>query len=297
MRPAKLATKEANMPTKSVPSVTLFTPVEHAVLGRWFDVEPQPEAAGIDPESAVAELGFLARPAEIDSLFDAAVAHILLESVEQKLPQWAAVAPRGSKESRILFARDYRDPDGKPLRKISLASRSLFTINWADSGPGYSWPVEYRLQWVPFYERWVVTASADSPDAHGYCDFALGSFGRDEAIEKSVGEIIKADWTEQFSKYGQHRWTYLLGVGLISKKTANKWADEVWNAAGDQNEDPNPMQTMVEELNASLRASGHTVVVKEPPTTPHPLVATFHRGKNGSLKPPGPSPKDAPVTK
>ena len=253
------------MATKTVPSVTLFTPVEHAVLARWFDVEPPPEASEIDPDTALAELGFIDKPGAIYTLFDAAAAHILLESVEGKLPQWAAVASPDAKEPRILFAREYRDPDGKPLRKVSLASRSLFTINWADSGPGYSWPVEYRLQWVPLYERWVVTASADSPDAYGYCDFALGSFGRDEPLEKSVGDIIKGDWTAQRSKYGQQRWAYLFGVGLISKKTADKWADQVWNATGDQDEDQNPMQTMVKELNASLRASGHTVVVKEPP--------------------------------
>ncbi len=208
------------------------------------------------------------------------------------------MAPPDAQESRILFAREYRDPDGKPLRKVSLASRSLFTINWADSGPGYSWPVEYRLQWVPLYERWVVTASADSPDAYGYCDFALGSFGREERVEKSVGKIIKADWRAQFSKYGQQRWAYLFGVGLVSKKTAYKWADEVWNATADSEADPNPLQTMVEELNARLRASGHTVVVKVPPSKfPQPLVASFPRATNNSLKPPSPLPKDSSVKK
>jgi hypothetical protein len=48
-------------------------------------------------------------------------------------------------------------------------------INWADSGPGLSWPADYNLVWLPTYDRFVLTYSADSPDAFGYCDFALGT--------------------------------------------------------------------------------------------------------------------------
>ena len=44
------------MATKTAPSVTLFTPVEHAVLAKWFNVNPPPEAAGLDPDTALAQL-------------------------------------------------------------------------------------------------------------------------------------------------------------------------------------------------------------------------------------------------
>jgi len=43
----------------------------------------------------------------------------------------------------------------------------LFQINWADSGPGLSWPADYNLVWVPSFARFVLTYSADSPDAFG----------------------------------------------------------------------------------------------------------------------------------
>jgi hypothetical protein len=47
-------------------------------------------------------------------------------------------------------------------------------IDWTMSAPGFSWPVSYHLVWTPIYERFVVTASADCPDAFGYADFVLG---------------------------------------------------------------------------------------------------------------------------
>ncbi len=62
------------MATKTVPSVTLLTPVEHAVLARWFNVEPPTEASDIDPDAAVAELRFTDQPGAIYTLLDAAVA-------------------------------------------------------------------------------------------------------------------------------------------------------------------------------------------------------------------------------
>ena len=206
--------------------VTLFTQDEYLVLTNWFGTEPKPDET--DVENALSRLGFDQSPGVVYSLEDAAVAHILLESVEARLPQWALVDCSEENKQPPVFGRQYRDPHGKPLRKVSLVPRNLFTINWADSGPGYSWPVQYRLVWVPLFEKWVVTASADSPDAFGYCDFALGYFGRGAPIEKSVSTIIKGDWQAQYTHYEQERWAYLFDFALIGQHTAEQWADEVW---------------------------------------------------------------------
>ena len=35
----------------------------------------------------------------------------------------------------------------------------------------------YYVAWLPYYDRFVVTASAYCPESFGYCDFALGAFG------------------------------------------------------------------------------------------------------------------------
>jgi hypothetical protein len=213
------------MPKSRKGAVDLFTSDEHAVLAKWFGVEPPGCAAGINAEDAAGRLGFVERPG-FYTLIDAAAAHVVLEKVEDRLPQWALVAVEGG--SNILLARGYRDSAQILDRKVLLAPRYLFTINWADSGPGYSWPVAYYVTWLPYYDRFVITASADSPEAFGYCDFALGEFGVDTPLSEGTKRIICRDWANQHNKYEQERWAYLFGIGLVSKAEADRWADEVW---------------------------------------------------------------------
>jgi hypothetical protein len=87
-----------------------------------------------------------------------------------------------------------------------------------------------HLIWIPGYERYAVTASADSPDMYGYCDFALGSFENGRPVIDAVGEIIKRDWAEQREDHGRDHRELFLGGGLIDRATAERWAAEVWPA-------------------------------------------------------------------
>jgi hypothetical protein len=184
------------------------------VLAAWMKLPCQAEASTIDLKHALAELGFSELPGGHYTSEDAAVAHILLESIEERLPSFAVSSITADGEATLSFARKYRDPDGKPLRKTSLLPRPLFGIDWALTAPGYSWPVLYHLIWVPGYERYVVTASADCPDMFGYSDFALGSFEIGRPIIDAVGEIIRRDCAAQHDDHGQGRWQLFLGGGL-----------------------------------------------------------------------------------
>jgi len=74
-----------------------------------------------------------------------------------------------------------------------LIPQYLLTINWADSGPGFSWPVAYHVTWVPICDEYVVTQSADSPDAFGYCDFAIGYFLKTDDFVTAAANEIKGD--------------------------------------------------------------------------------------------------------
>ena len=203
-------------------AVDLFTSDEHAILAKWFERRPPAVARNILPDEAISRLGFDKEPGHY-RLIDAAVAFIVLERVEQRLPQWAAVYDDG-----LVLARKHRDGTKVPNRKVVLQPRHLFTINWADSGPGYSWPTAYYVTWLPYYDRYVVTASADCPDAFGYCDFALGAFGIDTPIKEGARKIICADWSDQSTQWEQQRWAYLFSTELISKQEAEAWAEEVW---------------------------------------------------------------------
>jgi hypothetical protein len=119
-------------------AVDLFSPDEHAVLADWLRVRPPKFAKDIDPADAMARLGFEKVPGHY-RLIDAVVAFIVLENAEKRLPGWSALRADGS----FVCARAYRDDQKVPNRKVLLQSRQLFTINWADSGPGFSWPVAY----------------------------------------------------------------------------------------------------------------------------------------------------------
>ena len=152
---------------------------------------PKPSREQFAPEEAIARLGFTDEPGYRTRL-DVAVAHIVLENVEERLPQWAAFVGE-----EFVHTRQYRDVTERPDRRILLQPRLLFEINWADSGPGFSWPVAYYVTWLPYCDRFVVTASADSPGALGYCDFALGSFGIETPIKEGSCAITRADWQAQ----------------------------------------------------------------------------------------------------
>ena len=81
---------------------------------------------------------------------------------------------------------------------------------------------------LPYYDRYVVTASADCPDAFGYCDFALGAFGIDTPIKQGARKIIVGDWGNQHCAGEQQHWAYLFSAELISKQEAEAWAEQVW---------------------------------------------------------------------
>ena len=203
-------------------AVDLFTPDEHAVLAEWFRAKSPAFARDIDSDEAVSRLGF-DKVLHHYRRIDAAVAFIVLERVEQRLPQWSAIP-----DDKLIVAREYRDDTKVPNRKVLLQPRHLFTINWADSGPGFSWPTAYYVTWLPYYDRYVVTASADCPDAFGYCDFALGAFGIDTPIKEGARKIIVGDWADQSTQWEQQRWAYLFFEELISKREAEAWAEQVW---------------------------------------------------------------------
>lgn len=215
----------------SVDIRSLYTPMERALLAAYLQIpDPNPEdLVGLDPTKPVDPrtwsehrdgIGPVASEGDASLLVENAVARICLESVESQLPQWAAI----SDGSRVLG----RTPrSGRIQRKRELRPCHLFTINWGDSAPGFSWPEAYWVTALPGYEVCIVTGSADSPDAHGYCDFAIGWYRGRPDDPDAAGECIKAWWRAQAS-YGQLRWSSIFDEGEIDEATASLWADTIW---------------------------------------------------------------------
>jgi len=203
--------------------VDLFTPEEDSIFFEWFRGEV-PKDLDLPPiSSALERLGLGEGPERPYSNLDAAVAFIVLEAVEKRLPQWAAVGG-----GEVQFARDYRPKELVPARRAAMIPQHLFTLNWADSGPGFSWPAAYYATWVPTYDRFVVMVSADCPDAFGYTDIAIGHFGKEESLLEGSRRIVVEDWRYQIGEWDQGRWAYLFFEGLLNEAGAESWADEAW---------------------------------------------------------------------
>jgi hypothetical protein len=209
--------------------VDLFTKEEHVIIADWLGVEPKCDGSKLPSVWAALEtLGFEGHASGY-SEDAAAVASIVLERIQGTLPQWASVKLRENEyeETVITLAREVKARHA--LRTIELIPQYLLTINWADSGPGFSWPVDYNVAWVPIYDEYVVTQSADSPDAFGYCDFAIGHFPKTGDFVTAAANEIKGDWEWQRDQFCQDRWAYLFGSGLIDEATSLRLREEVWD--------------------------------------------------------------------
>jgi hypothetical protein len=68
----------------------------------------------------------------------AAVGQVLLHAVQARLPQWSV-----TDGGRIVYSRRYRRRAS--VQALAFVAQHLFTINWADSAPGFSWPEAYHL--------------------------------------------------------------------------------------------------------------------------------------------------------
>jgi len=160
-----------------------------------------------------------------------AVARVLLNKIQNSLPQWAAVTESG----KVLLNRKEIKRHPKAT-KLTLDPRLVCCINWADSGPSYSWPESYHVTFIPGFEKYIVTASRDGTDVYGCSDHALGWGAMAEGEMPIAKRIIQHYWGDMRYEWEQERWVYLLKKGLIDENTAAAWAEEVWNPPEDSEE-------------------------------------------------------------
>jgi len=112
--------------------------------------------------------------------------------------------------------------------RLAFNPQLICTINWADSGPGFSWPESYHVTYLPGFDKFVVTASRDGPDAWGCADHAIGVANGSLSPVDAAKEVVTEFWRMQLNSWEQPRWAYLFDEGLIDTKTSDAWADEVW---------------------------------------------------------------------
>jgi hypothetical protein len=133
----------------TIKSVDLFTKEEHVIIADWLGVKPKCDVPDMAHAwAALDELGYHGKASGYGE-DDAAVADMLLERINDTLPQWASVKIRenDNEEAVITLGREVRAKLAQ--RKIELVPKYLMTINWADSGPDFLWPVAYHDTYVP----------------------------------------------------------------------------------------------------------------------------------------------------
>ena len=215
----------------------LYDDIELAIVFDWLGVERLAELKDVDitKEWHDEEEDWDA-PGEIrllqfvykeygDVALSNAVARLVLSKVQNRLPEWAMV-----KEGQVIRARkyfSYRRHSIEPIPRFQLE------INWADSGPGFSWPETYYSTFLPGFELFIVTASQDCSDAYGVTDEAIDCFLVDGKFssEKHLAGVRKSIcgwWKYQADGWDQARWEYLFSDGEVDSDTAIAWADEVW---------------------------------------------------------------------
>ena len=223
--------KDNNRLESSESKIEGFFPREHAILAEYFDLqEKQPQQArAFDPDEIIIEGNDYEEASEGIACrksyggrdyraIDNAVARIALAPVRKNLPTWGGLGKDGAFHSRqsvnesILPERGYRSD---PVHVLS--------INWATSGPGFSWPLKYYISWIPYYERYVVTVSYDSPEVEGYLDLAIGDLSEGASVENELKSVIVRHW-DRDAMYLQG-WEGVIDSGIVKDPWA--WREEV----------------------------------------------------------------------
>lgn len=199
----------------------LYSPTERAILCDFFKQERPAYLKEIDVYRECD--GIYVRRALYSEEYElsAAVARIALKNIQNQLPVWACV----DKDGEFQVARSYEAHEG---RGVELLPLYLFTINWADSGPGFSWPEAYHLVWLPEFDRYVVTASNDSPDCYGFEDIVIGQATFEPDRRKVAKDIVTEWWSYQKRSNDSVEWECLFGNGFITEDEALAWREEVW---------------------------------------------------------------------
>jgi len=154
-----------------------------------------------------------------------AVARIALSPIRSKLPKWASVS-----NSEVYHTRQEDIEIKLPARGFRSQPILALTLNWADSGPGQSWPLDYYVTWIPHYDNYVVTVSYDDVVVEGYLDLAIGTLPERARVEVELKKVIQDHW-KKTAEY-LHGWQECWNKGIVKDPWA--WRNEIVWAISDE---------------------------------------------------------------
>jgi len=191
---------------------------ETATVRRWLQLTDARKGTPIEhPGEEFTTCGELA--------LDNQVACILLNVINGRLPNWGYTRDDGEYicTRKTVAVRS---------RRVQLLPQLLLSINWASSGPGFSWPVSYYVTYVPGLNVRVVTESRDCEEITGYTDLAIGWCKVARHTAWGCKRIIVEYWLRAHG-VEPIPWECVWREGLISKEQAMRWRTEVWGTGPD----------------------------------------------------------------
>jgi hypothetical protein len=205
------------MTSSSTALTTILGPEQADTLECWVrNSEPEVSAALVEANA------YRVNEFSRYSALQGAVGALLLRNMQPKLPRSALFYPRAN---LLAVSRG----GGRPTEgsRMSLVGRHLFTISWAEGGPGMSWPTAYYAVWLPIRDVWIVTASDDTGEMLGFLDVALGWFPATTIWEDGVAAIITQDWTA-WAADRQPGWQEVSASGRLSTETLWRCRQRAW---------------------------------------------------------------------
>jgi hypothetical protein len=188
-----------------------FSTSEDRILSAWF---------GTPAAATGFEVGRFARisgPMPARRL-DTAVAEIVLNRLPQRVPSRIARQREEHPANRLHLP----NPDS-----LDGQARLLFVVSWVDGDARVDQTGSYRLCWVPFYERYIVTESLQKQDDEpGHS--ALGHFPATSDVIGACREIILAHWAAQLETGARPPIGDVRRAGLVQKNTVACWAELIW---------------------------------------------------------------------
>lgn len=146
---------------------------------------------------------------------------IIGRHVRGSMPSW----PSTDIDGHVVGTRPIEE---HPTFVRGLNTLVILEIDWG-GGPGFSWPEQYRITWVPTHKQWICTVHTDSEELYGFMDFSLGRVGeeRNQAIEKS-GILIKQHWAIVQREFNQPTYSRIIDDGQYHPKVVDGWSEEIW---------------------------------------------------------------------
>jgi|TARA_B100001964_G_scaffold37899_1_gene41239 hypothetical protein len=214
---------------------TLLNKNEELIISKWLQInnfEIQVKNYDEEKEKKIINKIFPQNninDTHINTLREITVAYILLKNIQNRLPNTYFIH-----RDKTYEAREKIDKSKLGVTKINFIPRRLFCINWADSGPGISWPEDYFITYIPNYNVNILTVSADDELYGGIAtDSTIGWVKQNYHI-KDLEKIIKNYWQEKIAEVEQEKWANIFDEGIIKKETLNNWREKVWKEEVDE---------------------------------------------------------------